>query len=319
MFNLTRIILISLFLAACSGTEEKAATDKTDTASTSTAVLSQAYGNGRITSASKLAQLASPASGVVMEIIKKENETVREGDILATLNTAAEEAEISRIIATINKQRASNKIASEQVLESEKKLLKRKRDYERSLALSKVNAETQDALESASLEYELEKSNLNNELNEKKVTNTELQALNAQLKIAKAKRDEKRIIAPSDGKVLEWLVTKGEGTQANSSVAQFAPKGALIATCEIDELLADELRLGQSVNVRSQDGRKLISTGKVIYLSDFLKRKSIFGDAASEAEDRRVRTVEISLDQQQNLLINSRVQCEIDLTQPTTK
>ena len=49
------------------------------------------------------------------------------------------------------------------------------------------------------------------------------------------------------------------------------------------------------------------------FTSSFLKKKSLFTDQTGEKEDRRVRTIKISLDKSEGLLLNARVECVIDL------
>jgi hypothetical protein len=51
-----------------------------------------------------------------------------------------------------------------------------------------------------------------------------------------------------------------------------------------------------------------------VYLSPYLKKKSLFSDDSANMEDRRVREVRIRLTGAANLLINSRVEAVIDLS-----
>jgi len=57
----------------------------------------------------------------------------------------------------------------------------------------------------------------------------------------------------------------------------------------------------------------ILAEGEVIYLSPYLKKKSLFSDNSANMEDRRVREVRIRLNGNSNLLINSRVEAVIDL------
>jgi hypothetical protein len=57
-----------------------------------------------------------------------------------------------------------------------------------------------------------------------------------------------------------------------------------------------------------------LSTGTVYFTYSFLKKKSLFTDQSGEKEDRRVRTVKILLDQPENLLLNARIECVIDIS-----
>ena len=89
--------------------------------------------------------------------------------------------------------------------------------------------------------------------------------------------------------------------------------GKNIAIGEIDELYSDQVVVGQNAWIRHVGTTDTISTGKVIFTSSFLKKKSLFTDQTGEKEDRRVRTIKISLDKSEGLLLNARVECVIDL------
>jgi len=96
--------------------------------------------------------------------------------------------------------------------------------------------------------------------------------------------------------------------QADTKLNELQNEGAVI----VDELFADKVRLGMKVDVLSQlDGHK-IGEGEVIFVADFLKKKSLFSDENVE-EDRRVRTVKIRLNPTSKAIINARVDCIITL------
>ncbi len=308
------IISILFLLYSCSdGTENKSTKNAAETIVTSNKTITSAFGNGRIESEFKVIKLASSSTGILTKVLKNENESVKKGDVLAELEKSAEDGEVQKVLAQIKKFRTQNEINSVEIREGEQRLFNSSRELQRSKALVDLGAETKQDYDDASLNYELEQSKLDKASTNRIITNSEIEALYAELKIAKALRNRKNITAPTDGKVLEWQISHGEGTQISTTVAQFAPEGKLIAVCEIDELLADKLQIGQKAIIRAQDRKNTIGEGQVYFLSDFLNSKSIFGDSSSEAIDRRVRTVKISFDKQPNLLINSRIQCEIIL------
>jgi hypothetical protein len=57
----------------------------------------------------------------------------------------------------------------------------------------------------------------------------------------------------------------------------------------------------------------------VYFTSSFLKKKSLFTDQSGEKEDRRVRTIKLLLDAPENLLLNARVECVIDISNSVKK
>jgi hypothetical protein len=84
--------------------------------------------------------------------------------------------------------------------------------------------------------------------------------------------------------------------------------------CEVDELWVNKLQLGQQAIIRTQGTDDQLAKGEVVYLSPYLKKKSLFSDDSANMEDRRVREVRIRLTGAANLLINSRVEAVIDLS-----
>ena len=97
------------------------------------------------------------------------------------------------------------------------------------------------------------------------------------------------------------------------SACDFAPEGPLMAVTEVDELFADKVKEGMSAYIRPQGKTDTLATGKVFLTSPYLRKKSLFADAASDMEDRRVREVRVLLDQHARALIGSRVECVIQL------
>lgn len=310
---LSIFIAVLLFYSCFDKTKNKMAENTAETGIPAPIVISSAFGNGRIESEFKVVRLASPSTGIITDIVKGENESVKKGTVLAEMEKSTEDAEVEKVRARIRKAMAQNTYDMLEIHEVEKQVSNAARVANRSKALVDLEAETQEDYDAASLNYELKRSELDKARTKRAITKNELEALHAELKVATATRDRKNIIAPADGRILEWQISSGEGTQSTSTIAQFAPEGELIAVCEIDELLADKLQTGQKAIVRTQDGKQVIGEGRLYFLSDFLNSKSIFGNSSSEAVDRRVRTVKISFKEQPNLLINSRVQCEIIL------
>ncbi len=97
------------------------------------------------------------------------------------------------------------------------------------------------------------------------------------------------------------------------SFGQITPKGKMIAICEIDESNAGIVFVGQKGWIRNVGSADTLSTGTVYFAASFLKKKSLFTDQSGEKEDRRVRTIKMMLDNPNQLLINARVECVLDI------
>jgi multidrug resistance efflux pump len=110
---------------------------------------------------------------------------------------------------------------------------------------------------------------------------------------------------------LEWKIRPGEGIAAQQTVAQIAPSGNTIVECEIDESLAFQVKIGQSVDVNYLGSAAVVAKGKIYFLSEYLRKKSMFSEQSGEAEDRRVRVVKVLLENPQGLLFNAKVEVKI--------
>ncbi len=85
----------------------------------------------------------------------------------------------------------------------------------------------------------------------------------------------------------------------------------MIVRAEVDELFASKLALGQQADITAVGNDKLITKGNLISISPFLKKKSMFSEKTDDQEDRRVREIKIAIEQAENLIINSKVECNI--------
>ena len=106
----------------------------------------------------------------------------------------------------------------------------------------------------------------------------------------------------------------GAQLATGTSIGDFAPESPLTVLCEVDELYADRIATGSQAILRNQGSTAVLAKGKVIYAAPYLKKKSLFSDAAGDAEDRRVREVRIVIEQGKPLLINSRLEAVIQLS-----
>jgi hypothetical protein len=120
-----------------------------------------------------------------------------------------------------------------------------------------------------------------------------------------------KIIAPCNGKVLEWKIQPGEGIASQQTIAQIAPSGNTIVEGEIDESMALKAKIGQLVEVNYLGSKDVIAKGKIYFLSEYLRKKSMFSEQSGEAEDRRVRIVKVMLENPQGLLFNAKVEVKI--------
>lgn len=102
----------------------------------------------------------------------------------------------------------------------------------------------------------------------------EAAAKKAQLDQAQFGFDECRIVAPTDGEVLQILVGPGSILSAHPSqpAVIFAPAGQRIVRAEVEQEFANRLAVGQAVTVQDEHGGDMRASGKVTRIADWYTR-----------------------------------------------
>jgi hypothetical protein len=108
-------------------------------------------------------------------------------------------------------------------------------------------------------------------------------------------------------------IEKGSAVNQFEKYAEVAPSGPMTVRTEVDELFASRLRQGLDADIRFVGSDSVVARGKVVFLSPYLKKKSLFSQKANEQEDRLVREVRIKLEGDYGLILNSKVESVIKL------
>jgi multidrug resistance efflux pump len=195
--------------------------------------------------------------------------------------------------------------------ESETKLANKIKLLESVRALTLKGAETTQTLDD--LETEVTTLSLTVEKNKAsvKLAASRLRELAEQVRYAEAEASKKTLLSPYDGLMLEMHIQKGSAVSQFEKYAEVAPSGPITVRTEVDELFAGRLRQGLDADIRFVGSDSIVAKGKVIFLSPYLKKKSLFSQKADEQEDRLVREVRIKLEGSNGLILNSKVESVI--------
>jgi HlyD family secretion protein len=311
MKHYTLFGLLILSLTACNSKSS----DKSDAENAKqTLEIHQVIGVGKIIPESDIVQLSSPVNGIVSKIHKKENDTVTIGSVILELDHQLEDAKISQLNNQIATQTVQIKVDEANVDEIKTKIVNANLQLQRLENLLQKGAETQQTVDDAATDVKVLNSNLNRLEANVQVSKSKLQETRAALNTAILERDQKIIKSPVNGRLLELTVLIGGSVSTQESLAQISPEGKIIAICEIDESNADKIAIGQKGWIRNVGSRDTLTTGTVYVAFSFLRKKSLFTDQSGEKEDRRVRTIKMQLDNPETLLLNSRVECVIDVS-----
>lgn len=315
MKNYKLIALLIMSLAACNNKSSK---DKLDEENTKqTFEINQVIGVGKIIPESDIVQLSSPVNGIVSKIHKKENDSVTIGSVILELDHQLEDTNILQLNKQIATQTAQVKVDESNVDEIKTKIVNANVQLQRLENLLQKGAETQQTVDDAATNAKSLNSNLNGLNANVMVSKSRLEETKAALKTAMLERDQKIIKSPVNGRILELTVLIGGSVSTQESLAQISPEGKTIAICEIDETNADKIEVGQKGWIRNVGSSDTLSTGNVYVAYSFLRKKSLFTDQSGEKEDRRVRIIKMQLDNPEKLLLNSRVECVIDVSNHT--
>lgn len=272
-----------------------------------------AVGIGKIVPQGGVSKLASPVAGIVVEIAVATGDKVKSGDLLLTLdNTDASLAlsEINSRLVTQQKSIQSAELMKEQGLT---RLREKERKLNDARELFDAGAVTGENVRNLQNDYDLEKQGQEKLQNDILLQESQLREIVSQKNMRSEELSRTSLRAPMDGIVLDVLPKKGEAVNRYETYMMLAPDAPLIVQAEIDEMFSNRLALGQSCEIRVAGNPQPVAQGKILSISPDLKKKSLFSDSGQDLQDRRVREIEISIDKDTNLLIDTKVECMIHL------
>lgn len=303
------VIVALLVLSSCGGKEKNQdANNENNIADAEIAV-----GLGRIIPKGGVSNLAASSAGIVSEVLVHVGDSVKKGDVLIRLHSTQErlsaQESSERVAAQSRSVEASRILLKQgeiQLAEKERKL----KDMRELMQSGAVSRESVAELENEVSLKAQELQRLNSDLAR---NSAQLSEYRAQQGIKNNALSEKQLTAPTDGILLEIMPRIGEAINLYSTYAKLAPAVPLIVEAEIDEMMSGKIQIGQECDIHSQGSSTLLAKGKIISISPDLKQKSIFSDSGQDMQDRRVRIVNISIDNSDNLLIDTKVECIIHL------
>lgn len=311
------LFFVTITLLSSCNKKEKEETEKAkaDSLAKVPTTNNQILGIARIEPEDGILNLTAGTNGKVLAVLIKENQIVEKGQSLLTIENDLENAQLAQSESKIGTQKAAIGV-NQANLEAAKVSLKNARDnYERNLRLFEGNAQTKQALDDSKamvdrLIKDVETAAANIEQSKSRINE-----LQADINYFKTIVGQKKVNSLVSGKVLKVAVKTGDYVNNTTQIAEFSPKGSLIAKTEVDELYAEKIQIGQKAFIISQTTGDTLAHGSVSYTADYLKQKSLFKDQSTEQEDRRVRDVSIRLESGKMPLIGSRVDCVILLKQ----
>lgn len=309
--SLSILSFLVLLLAVVSCKNEKK--QKEEEKAKVSAIYGSVIAIGKVIPEDGWVQISSPVSAEIKEIRVKEGDEVEQGQVLMILKENSEELDVAQSQAQLESLKAAHQTNLSDLAKQDIILQELKSKYETSKALFAKNAETKEKVE--------------NDLSNLKQQEELISGLRGQIKANKASEKEQSILisknkqslqdylitAIKKGVIAELNVQLGQTINGTEELGKIVDKDNIIIEAEVDELFADSVKIGQSVDINFVGKPTVIGKGKIVYVSPTLMNKSILFETANEAEDRRVRRIRIEPEKNPSLLINSKVECKVKL------
>lgn len=268
---------------------------------------------GRVEPEVKVTPIGSEVNGVIRKIYVYAGDSVKKDQLLVEFDHDYEDAKLAQINAKVATQNAEIKNVQAQIATATVKANNLKTKYERLQKIFEQGAETKQNADNAKADYDQAASDVDRLQAALNSAQSKLNEIAADARVAAVDVERRKVKAPANGVVLTMDLTEGSAATTEKSLMDFAPESPLSVLCEVDEMWVDKLVLGQKAFIRTQGTDDKLAEGVVVYLSPYLKKKSLFSDDSANMEDRRVREVRIRLNDGAGLLINSRVEAVIEL------
>ena len=155
-------------------------------------------------------KITSDVSGEITELLIKEGDQVKKGQLLCRIKPDIYESAIDRVDATVKSSMANLKTSKAQLDQAKSNLENTQATFERSKKLFNQNAISQQEFDAARATYESAKANVEAIEETINAGSYNVKGVEASLKEARTNLDKTFIYAPVDGTVSRLNVEKGE-------------------------------------------------------------------------------------------------------------
>ena len=249
--------------------------------------------NGKIQPEAEL-KITSDVSGEIVEMLVKEGEQVKKGQLLCRIKPDIYESAFERVNATVNSSKANLKTTMAQLEQAKANLANAEASFARSKKLFDQNAISQQEFDASKATFEASKANVEGIKESINAADYNVKSVEASLKEANTNLDKTKIYAPVDGTVSKLNVEKGErivGVQGlqGTEILRLANLNEMEVSVEVNE--NDIIRIHKNdttlIEVDAYIGKKF---------------KGIVTEVANSAN-----TVGVSVDQVTNFVVKIRV------------
>ncbi len=288
---------------------------------------------GRVEPVSEEIRIAAAMTGRLAEVNFDEGQTVRQGQVVASLENAdlrarVLEAEASVRIAqaaldiVVNGARPSERAeAAAQVREAEALLVRAEREIARQRGLAEKRLGSGQDLDNAVSDLDVGRARLSRarehlavvdspaRADERAKAEAELALAQARLAGAQAVFEKSLVRSPIDGTVLRKYRRAGEQVteMGDTPILAVGDLSTLRVRAEVDEADIALLQLGQPAYLKASAYGERRVPGKVSRIGSLMGRKTVLSEDPAERKDTRVLEVLIDLEPDSALPVGLRV------------
>ncbi|MFD2556231.1 HlyD family secretion protein [Sphingobacterium tabacisoli] len=305
------VLFVPLFCACSSATKKQEVDKKTPIEVLEEVKDIQAV--GKIVPSVADVVISSMTMGRIHKVFVSEGDSVQLGQTLFEMERVEANLEVQQAKLQLDRLGADLKVAQEEIRKAELVVDERRQKYETSRRLFERNAETKEtvALDYSSLQQqESTLKGLKKQLESQKLVIAEQDIV---VQKVGRQQNELRVNALGAGILNDLNMSVGQQVSSNEELGRIVTIDNPIVEAEVDELFANEVKLGQEVLIYPMTNRNEGKKGVVIYVNPILSNKSIFYETANEAQDRRVRRIKIQIKDRSDFVINTKVDCTIKI------
>ena len=163
--------------------------------------------NGKIQPEAEL-KITSDVSGEIVEMLVKEGEQVKKGQLLCRIKPDIYESAFERVNASVNSSKANYKTAMAQLAQAQSNLAQADAAYARNKKLFDQNVISQQEMDASKASYESAKANVDGLMESLKASDFNVKSMEASLKEANSNLDKTFIYAPVDGTISKLNVDR---------------------------------------------------------------------------------------------------------------
>ncbi len=219
--------------------------------------------------------VAPKVSGHITEVFIKDNQSVKEGDVIAKIDTTDYEIALEKADAAYERMLLGQQNAKANFAASQSNIELAKKDLDRYTQLYADGAVSKQTLDAAQAKYDAAQASLTNAEqailsdNDSKVADADLRALKAAKSQAAKNLEYTEVLAPQTGTIANRRVEKGMYVNVGSPLCVIVPNEVWVVANFKENQLKD-MKPGQEVDIKVDTYPNKVFKGKI----DSIQRSS---------------------------------------------